>query len=374
MSAARGKRWRQVANAILGACVLVGTAAPADSQNDLRKVGWHEFPNTSIRAVCPPNDFAGSGYAFKDNCNGITEAWNSAMMDTTRNRLILWGGGHNDYLGNELYSLELDNFKLKRITDPAVPVNSNGCEEALADGTQPNSRHTYDAVTYMEHADRLFVFGGSLAGCGFMSRGTWTFSFERSQWTRHRPKGPIPRNDPGVIAVYDSNTRKVFVHDNEALYSYDLASDRYEGLAGSVAIDYHMTGVIDPNRKKLVIVGSGRVYTYDIGPGGWYSRRTVKTTGGEPIVNSIYPGLAYHPDTSRIIAWNGGDTVYSLDLDTRAWTALRLPGGPGPAIQNGTFKRWSYSAASRLFVVINEVDRNAYALRVPTDDSRSTTR
>src|SRR5690242_11848965 len=159
-SATCTRRWRRVASAIASVGVLAGTVALAGSQGEMSEVGWHEIPNTSIRAVCPPNGFGGSSYAFRDDCNNITAAWNSAMMDTKRNRLIVWGGGHNDYLGNELYSLELDHFKLTRLTDPAVPVNSTGCEEALADGTQPNSRHTYDAVTYIEHADRLFVYGG----------------------------------------------------------------------------------------------------------------------------------------------------------------------------------------------------------------------
>src|SRR5262245_61968361 len=62
-------------------------------------IGWYDIPNTHLRSVCPPDNFNGSGYSFRTNCNNVLDAWNSAVLDTLRNRLIIWGGGHNDYAG-----------------------------------------------------------------------------------------------------------------------------------------------------------------------------------------------------------------------------------------------------------------------------------
>src|SRR5215475_13001406 len=59
--------------------------------------GWFQIPGTQLRNACPPDGFGGSGYPFASNCWAVTEAWNSAVLDTTRNRLIIWGGGHSDY-------------------------------------------------------------------------------------------------------------------------------------------------------------------------------------------------------------------------------------------------------------------------------------
>jgi hypothetical protein len=56
--------------------------------------------------------------------------------------------------------------------------------------------------------------------------------------------------------------------------------------------------------------------------------------------------------------------VYSLDLDTKQWTPVTFSGGPGQALRNGTYNRWSYSPKSGVFVVINSVDSNAWALRL----------
>src|SRR5215831_10704175 len=153
--------------------------------------GWFDIPNTHLRSVCPPNGFGGSGYGFNDYCNGVIDAWNGGVFDTTRNRLIIWGGGHHDYSGNEIYSLDMNALTLSRLTDPAVPV-ATACPESLAGGAQPNSRHTYGGIQYMPNVDKMFVFGGSLATCGNASQGTWLFDFATNQWAAQTPTGPIP--------------------------------------------------------------------------------------------------------------------------------------------------------------------------------------
>ena len=86
--------------------------------------------------------------------------------------------------------------------------------------------------------------------------------------------------------------------------------------------------------------------------------------------NTVYPGLAYDPVNDRIVAWNGGDTVYSLNLDNNVWTPITYSGGP-TAMDNGTYKRWSYSPSLNAFVSYNSVDSDGYVLllTVGTQDS-----
>jgi len=323
--------------------------------------GWYQIPNTTLRNVCPPNSFGGSSYQFADNCGGVVEAWNSAVFDTRRNRLIVWGGGHGDYSGNEMYAVNLSTLTIARITDPYVPVPT-GCPENL--GSQPNSRHTYDGIAYMENTDKMFVFGGSLATCGNMGKGTWTFEFVSSTWQQMNPSGTIPQGDAGIVSAYDQNTGNVFLHDGSYLYSYNQSTNSYQRLSGANGIDYHMTATIDPVRKKFVIIGAGSVYTYDINPGSTYTRKTMSTTNGSATVNSGYPGLAYDPISDRIVAWNGGNTVYSLNLDTGAWTNVTYAGGPGTAPAAGTYKRWNYAPTLNAFVVVNSMSTNAYTFRL----------
>jgi len=41
------------------------------------------------------------------------------FADTKSNRLIIWGGGHGDYFGNEVYGLDLNNMTMSRLTEPS---------------------------------------------------------------------------------------------------------------------------------------------------------------------------------------------------------------------------------------------------------------
>ena len=334
--------------------------------------GWYQIPNTALTSVCActqgfPNVCAVQG------CPGIFD-WGGGSFDTKRNRLIIWGGGHNDYFGNELYALSLDSLNIRRITDPGstpVTYGYQTCPEAIANGTQPNSRHTYDGLAYMEHIDRMFIFGGALAcGYGYTGRDTWTFDFATNTWHRMTSSGTLPASNYGVVCDYDPNTRKVFLHDNNAFYSYSFESDSYTKLADN-NISYHMTSVIDPKRKKFIVFGSGAssdAYIYDIG-GNNYAGSPFVTTGATGILGLQYPGLAYDPDRDRIVAWIGGNTVYSLNMDTRVWTADTFSGGPGLANVSGTFKRWRYSAKDGVFIVANRYDnniQNGYTFRFPS--------
>jgi hypothetical protein len=133
-----------------------------------------------------------------------------------------------------------------------------------------------------------------------------------------------------------------------------------------------MTAVIDPVRRKFVVVGAGRVHVYEPASRPVFgSRRNPSTKGGEPIVQSLYPGLAYDPVTASIVAWNGGDTAYRLDLERATWTPVTYPNGPGEPAKNGTYKRWSYSPASGVFVVVNGMDRNAFVFRLTREGTPS---
>ena len=321
--------------------------------------GWLELANTKIASVCACND----GFpelCANSGCSGIF-AWSSGAYDTKRARLIVFGGGHSDYFGNELFALTLADRKMSRITDPGLP-RSTDCSPAIAGGTQPNSRHTYDALVYVEHADRLFVFGGSKAPCGYLGDDAWAYSFADSKWERKSPSGPIPKGVPGIVADYDPVSKKVIVHDDSAVYSYDLDADRFELLKENVSIDYHLSGVVDVAHRKFVVVGSGNTYVYDMNAG--YSRTDLKTTGGDAIVGSGYPGLAYDPaEGGRIVAWNGGASVYALDLDTAAWTAYTSQNGPGDANGTGTYKRFRL-VESGTFVLVNAHDQNAFLFRM----------
>ena len=104
----------------------IADAPPNPIIQDMAPNTWYEVPASQLQDVeaedcdfngnvspCFPGIWAGN---FRGS-RGIFY-WGGGAFDSKRNRLILWGGGHNAYYGNELYAFDLTNLAWERITDP----------------------------------------------------------------------------------------------------------------------------------------------------------------------------------------------------------------------------------------------------------------
>ena len=339
--------------------------------------GWTELPNTKLMDVCPPDQH---GYQFSFYCQFLLTAWRGGIADTTRNRLILWGGGHNDYYGNELYALNLGTTPqtLTRLNDPSPnnPFGSDTCPEALSDGN-PNSRHTYNGLAYIEHIDRMFAVGGSLAcGPGGGGGNTWTLDLSTLQWLHMDPvNGAKPPVNLGQNAAYDPNTKTVFLHLGETLLQYTYETNTYKLLSSNAGLPFLVSGVIDPQRKLFIFMGTEwastdpRVLAIDIAPGSAYAVQdwSSQVSGCNPLAGVESPGLAYDSVQDRIVGWpNVGNTVFVFNPDTKRCISQSFPDGPQNSYGTGTFGRFRYFPALNAFVVINEWNLNAQLLQLST--------
>ena len=330
-------------------------------------IGWTQLTTTKIRPVCP-NPALYPNIQGVEGCSAVTADWSSGVFDTARNRLIVWGGGHNGYLGNEIYALNLNEspITMTRLNNPSTqPPTALAANSSTGDG-QASSRHTYDHIVYMSHVDRMFVFGGASPPYGFMLDDTWTFNFASMTWQKMSPSGTKPEANYGRATVYSPAAKKVYIHDQFSLYSYSVENDAYTTLSNEAPVGQEMTGVLDSKRQTFISVGNGAVTAFDLSSGSNFKMQTWATTGGASILNYTNPGVAYDPISDRIVAWAGGNTVYTLDpaASNKVWVAVTYPGGPGAALGNGTFKRFAYSPASNAFVVVNSVDSDAFALKL----------
>lgn len=347
--------------------------------------GWTSISGTHLRDYAPPANFGGSNYNFPGTDSatgaefgGLVGAWSSGVLDSTRNRLIIWGGGHNNYYGNEIYAFDLDTNVLSRLNDPGLPLNNVAyggaapCSGVIHDasGDQANSRHTYSSPTYMPNVDKMFVYSGSPACTeGYVQEDTWLFNFSTMAWEQKFPSGTKPNGETGgPTAAYDSATGKVFIHDKIDLFTYTAGTDAWAQLtSNSTQLALYRTAAIDPTRHKFVMIGNTESWIYDISSGSSYTKTALNTSGATTLINSGAPGLDYCSSRDRMVGWNGGDTIYLLNMDTLTWTTETYTGGPAANSDQGgplTFGRWRYSAASNVFVVANDVDENFYTLDI----------
>jgi hypothetical protein len=335
---------------------------PDGGGNLCTTIGWCEITNTKLESVCPrPSPGGVSG------CSAVIAAWSGAAADIDDNHLYIWGGGHDDYHGNEVYALDLSALRMKRLNEPSPASTILACDDQYTDGL-PSSRHTYDALTFLPGEKALFAFGGSKAKCGFMANDTWTFSPASLTWTSRKQGGP-PSGSPGVMADFDAASKRVLLHDGAAFWSFDPAANAYQRLRDN-GVDYHMTGRIDPKRQLFVMMGGGQLRAISIAPGSSYDLMNwdSATTGCDALRTASSPGLTYDPEQERLVGWAGGDDVYLFDADAKSCTKASFPGGPGPkgpaTSGQGTFGRFRYFPKLGVFVVVFDWQSNAFSLRM----------
>lgn len=196
------------------------------------------------------------------------DAWSGATFDTTRDRLLVWGGGHHDYSGNEIYAFELATLRWRRLTDASTDVSGEDTNAYYLDGL-PRARHTYGSLVYLPASDRFCAIGGN---------GLWPtgqhgennldcFDFSTSSWTRH---GTVPDGAYGIgaITAVDPANGHVWSHGggNSRLAEYVPASGQWTNHAPYNAgwLPYYLTGALDPVQHRLVAVGGGQAISWDL--------------------------------------------------------------------------------------------------------------
>jgi hypothetical protein len=335
-------------------------SSPVDST-----VGWHALPHTDLKSVCP--DIL--EIQAVEGCSAVIADWNGALADTKRNRLILWGGGHNGYFGNEIYALDVERQTMQRITEPSTGdalSNLRACPEAYSDG-KPNARHTYNGLQYLAKQDLYFVFGAGLSPCGNFSNGVWMFDPVRAAWAKQNPKShPNPAQNGSIpMTAYDPGSGMIYeVEANTGVFwRYDPRADNWTNLGDVAACArLNMTTVVDPIRKLYFCVGNGSFSRITLT--GSHKATSLRGMRCEGLVTAGGPGFDFDTSQNRFVGWAGGATVYVYDPDSDSCTTKTLLGDPGAQQPNGTFGRFRYFPDLNTFVLVNGWKQDAYVLRL----------
>lgn len=346
-----------------------GTTQPPEvfaAVQNLAPGHWYEVPNTMMDSVKPdPVPSPGT-------IGAVMGAWSGAAFDGKRNRLIVWGGGHTDYSGNEIYVFDLDTLMWSRVTDPSpFPPGDGGNanDEVQHPDGAPISRHSYNYIAYIpDPVDRFFVGGGSgiWSSGQFEDDNTYLFDFNTSQWET-KSKTPVAYIGAFCAVAADGRVWQHGAGPVSNLAVYDATTDTWTSHAADGGwFSYAFTADVDTKRNRLLAIGADRTLAWDLNnPNDPVTR--LQTTGDREVEDSEFPGVVYHPGSDRLIAWIGGASVYALDLDTNVWTKIDTTGSvsPGAAAGNGTLGRFRYSPTSDLFVTVSAVNRNVFVYRLP---------
>lgn len=112
----------------------------------------------------------------------IILAWSSFAWDTNRADLWLYGGGHANYSGNDVYRWRATTRMWERASLPSEVIRDPLGNYIAIDGADaaPASAHTYDNNIFLPVVDRMLVLGGAAYQNGGQYKRQYTATTSRN--------------------------------------------------------------------------------------------------------------------------------------------------------------------------------------------------
>lgn len=324
---------------------------------------WYEVPGSEMMAANPCPDV----YCPSGNVKNVMAAWSGGTFDTRQERLLVWGGGHSDYAGNEIYAFDIASLQWTRVTDPSIV---SGSDDWLYSDGRPRAFHTHAYIEYIPELNWFVSFGGvapypSSGG----TRRTFFFDLSAGQWDTKfvpdRPDGGSPR---GSNAVYDSKTGDVWLQTAQTgsrMFRYDVSANKWTSHA-KYSMKLYGVAAIDPERRLFVTVGR-QIVAWDLAnPDA--PAFVPKTSGDNTLESRQGPGFVFDTAADLFVGWDDGGSVYTLNPDTWEWKKIApAPENsvtPDEAPSAGTFGRFQYIESRNAYVLVNNVTGKVYFYRL----------
>lgn len=279
-------------------------------------------------------------------------AWNGACVDTNTSTVYLLGcGGHVDYAGNEVYSINLE------ASSPAWSLRRNATatvtDAAYYSDGRPSSTHTYGSQLFVPEINRAIRFGsGSRWQSGVVGAGIDRFDPSINDWDSNTGPG-ISLTIPGINNVDQSwsVTRNpsngnvyIFHNFNNSEYAIQRWNVGSPGTITKVASNigqtsYEACAAFDSTRNIALFANSAGAVRLDASSNA-FTRFSI-TNGGPGTAN----GMIYVAATDRFYYRSNaaGGTVRQIDPTT--WSSSDFPttgGGSIPSRINGCYNSFGY--------------------------------
>jgi hypothetical protein len=325
----------------------------------------------------------------------VIGAWNGAVLAYgfgSHGSLIVYGGGHADYLGSEVYAFDLATRTWSRLSNPYPgPYNWPYYTGEYPDGSAIPP-HTYDYVNYHPGSNSFVILKGQYE-LGPPSNQTSVdvahmFDLDTREWRGSQVNADDPNLFSGGYSAYDPKRDLFWANGGSGgsgFVAFDPNGQNADGTYGSWSTyppKVTMTdsqAEYDPINDILVITAfrnDYRVAGVDLNnPAA--ERILLNETGDEPDKNSAH-GWSWSPTRGAILYYSrtsGGD-IYEFKHTDGSWSegqwTWRKITSPANSIvpdvaSSGIYSRFqvvSYQDAE-IVVMINSTTGPVYAFRVP---------
>jgi hypothetical protein len=318
-------------------------------------------------------------------------AYSGGWYDPEHHQFCIFGGGHYNYSGNEVWCLDIAKLSWKEMYPPdvvTIPPYEGGdqgaynnfdnkkypgalfspAEEPITEA-KPMSRHTYDQLEYIDGLGAL-LWGGIAWGDIDMPwcvrcPDTWVFDFAGVGWRYlYDGKNPSPNKSPGVGAsAYSGENNILYSKVLQETWSYDPEKNRWSKINTRGEPPWTIEGTLeyDPNHQNLYFFGGNyeanfALWKFDIRKSAW---KPLKPQGDGPTGDSNYgPGMAYDSKNDALMIYSGG-TIWAYHPSSDSWETLRPEFHPSDT--SYVFGRFRYDPVN-----------NGFWLHAPDDGQHAT--
>lgn len=341
---------------------------------------------TTLRSVQPSPAPTGN-----NSPTGLINSWSSGVAGIYNGRrgYFMFGGGHQDYSGNEVYFLDAFDRRWYRIKDNTTNL-SGGTATAYADGT-PRVPHTYRHVVWTPGYLWLMHQAGPYPS-GDSYYGVWRLNLSTLTWQQIATDMPGTKASTAEVGSHYSARRGLIYTINQAgeVWATNVATGAITKVNSNFVpgSSLNNASTFCDSLGALFFRGSGgqvSVLNVDNASAGW-TQVTVTGTFGV----SNYPGFVWHEASKKLIAWGHSSSrqnLFTLSPPTAAptsfaqllgtWTAATVTPDASNAVTpsnpdaTGTFKRFELiesmgNSGRDWLVLFNSIDDSPYFYKLPS--------
>lgn len=332
--------------------VVAPNALPAWMQGLATKT-WKELPNTSMTRL-------GSG-------TGIC-AYSGACLKTLGSQLLIFGGGHSDYDGNEVNSVVLgtDNPVSKQLIQRSTNVQANVSH--YSDG-KPSSRHTYGSLQFSDVNNRMISLDCKWPYNGdnptVMLPDVDGFSLDTNAWLQKKTyaDGPTPngaansscKDSQGNIYLWEEGAGRIWKLPAGSTKMNDIGISLASGI-------YNYDLKYDSKNNRIVVFGPDPC-TLDLSNN--FTKKNISFTGVTSAGTSS-SSWTYCPDLNSFIGirFSNNATIYICNANTFDIQILDVKGAkpsnlPDDGVNNW-FGRFGYAPELKGIYFLPSADHNVW--------------
>jgi hypothetical protein len=319
-----------------------------DWANDMSLNAWGPLGSDNFRRV----QAADGAWGGNSGADAVFESWNSAAVVDYGDygAMVFWGGGHDDYYGNEVYLFDLGTLLFSRLNEPSASgapwpgtTFPNGL---LPDGT-PNVPHTYNFITSRGGefitARRQVFHSPSTPICRVSRFNTSTLAWTNSLATH----GIDPGQNDGVC--YDQTRNGLWMLECSPVgwAFYDIDADVWTSYTAP-------TGNFGPGAGPVYVPGKDAVIFFPItttarglDPASPNSNPVNLPISGSQPAFSTGDMACWSANLGAIVYYTQGNSIYLFTppagdwrTGTWTWSQRSVSGSAGAHTGNGTFGKF----------------------------------